>query len=247
MAGSDDAFMQAAVQGVAVAIGEGIGAVGDCLQSSGLVVGPSGGGMGGGVAVGTAGKGAVGAVLVGVGDSLVESVNLLDFGEALEVTGPVSVLGMGDAATGDGFESSERVVGIDEVWGGVAVGLVGVGDGFQAATIVVIIGGEDSPLPGAGFEASGIGVGVVGAFAIVVFLALEEATIRAVDPGGGGSGGAVGGEGLLAVGVVVGVGGAVGLAAGGFLNVAVGEVEGLGDVGEVVAGGVEGVGDVRVY
>ena len=123
----------------------------------------------------------------------------------------------------------------------MAVGFVGVAHGFKATTVVVAVGGKDAALPGAGLEAAGIGVGVVGAVAVVVFLSVEVAGGLVVDPGGGGSGGSVGGEGFSALGVVVGVGGAVGLCAGGFLNGAVGIVVGDGDVFEGVVAGVDGV------
>ena len=102
LAGREDAQMDGAAGGVAVAVGEGVGGVGDGLEASGIVITPGGAAVGEGVAVGVAREGVVGAVFIGVGDGLVEGVDLLDLGEALEVAGAVGVLGMEDAATGDG-------------------------------------------------------------------------------------------------------------------------------------------------
>jgi len=78
------------------------------------------------------------------------------------------LIGLGD----DGL-ASERIVGDGDVRRAVAV----IGGGQQAMGVAV--GGGDAALPVAGFEPAGVRIGVVGAIAIGVLLAIKAA-------GGGG-------------------------------------------------------------
>ncbi len=106
--------------------------------------------------------------------------------------GVVGELGLGNSG-GDGLLTTVLVEEDGDVWGGVAV----VGGGEFSGGIVVI-GGGDVSRPGAGFQTTGRGVGVVGAFAIGVLLA-GELLAGVVGPGGGVvvAGGLVWGEGEI--------------------------------------------------
>jgi hypothetical protein len=53
---------------------------------------------------------------------LVEGVDLLGFGEALEVAGAVGVSDIDHTATGDGFDAPEGIVGVIQFGRGVTVG-----------------------------------------------------------------------------------------------------------------------------
>ena len=238
--------MDGAVRGVAITVVEGVGGVGDGGKSADIVKGPDGGAIGEGITVGATREGAIGPIFVSVADGLVEGIELLHVQMPLEVARAVGDFGMKHAASGDGSQATESVVGIHEVGRGVAVGFVGVVHGFEASAVVVAVGGDDAALPGAGFKTAGIGVGVVGAVTVRIGFPGKVTACWGVGPSGGGGCGAVGGECFLPIGVVVGVGGAVGLIAGGFVDVSVREVVGGGDVGEGVVIGIDGVWGINV-
>jgi hypothetical protein len=91
------------------------------------------------------------------------------------------VVAVGDLALvglGDGGLAAVAVVGDGDVGGGVTV----VSEGEQA--LGVAVSGGDSPRPSAGGEATGGGVGVVGALGVQILFAGEQTAGGAVNPSG---------------------------------------------------------------
>jgi hypothetical protein len=91
------------------------------------------------------------------------------------------VVAVGDPALvglGDGGLAAVTVIGDGDIWGGVAV----IGEGEQ--TLIVAVGGGDSPRPSAGGEAAGGSVGVIGTLGVCILFASEQAAGGAVNPSG---------------------------------------------------------------